>query len=146
MPKRGLFISYINKVLCIYSLCKAHICHGYHGLCPWRKNCQMEKFWEMLEKFGETLGNYGEILGKILRNFATIYALSCAEKLSPKVHLWRKITNMRSAVASNNNIGIVGVPERFGRKRITVMSYHRPNVVWHFVKYLPFAIQSAILT
>ena len=44
MPKRGLFISYINKVLCIYSLCKAHICHGYHGLYPWRKICHVEKF------------------------------------------------------------------------------------------------------
>ena len=28
--------------------------------------------------------------------FATIYALSCGEKLSPKVHLWRKMTNIRS--------------------------------------------------
>ena len=25
-----------------------------------------------------------------MQNFATIYALSCGEKLSPKVHLWRK--------------------------------------------------------
>ena len=44
VPKRGLFFSYINKVLCIYSLCKAHICHGYHGLYPWRKICHLEKF------------------------------------------------------------------------------------------------------
>ena len=28
--------------------------------------------------------------------FATIYALSCGEKLSSKVHLWRKMTNIRS--------------------------------------------------
>ena len=28
--------------------------------------------------------------------FATIYVLSCGEKLSPKVYLWRKRTNMRS--------------------------------------------------
>ena len=28
--------------------------------------------------------------------FATIYALSCGEKLSPKVHMWRKMTNIRS--------------------------------------------------
>ena len=27
---------------------------------------------------------------------AIIYALSCGEQLSPKVHLWRKMTNMRS--------------------------------------------------
>ena len=49
----------------------------------------MEKFWEILEKFWEILRifeNFQEILG----NFATIYALSCGEKLSPKVHLWRK--------------------------------------------------------
>ena len=31
--------------------------------------------------------------------FATIYALSCGEKLSPKVHLWRKMTNIRSVPA-----------------------------------------------
>ena len=28
--------------------------------------------------------------GEILGDFATIYALSCGEKLSPKIHLWRK--------------------------------------------------------
>ena len=28
--------------------------------------------------------------------FATIYALSCGENTSPKVHLWRKMTNIRS--------------------------------------------------
>ena len=28
--------------------------------------------------------------------FSTIYALSCGEKMSPKVHLWRKMTNIRS--------------------------------------------------
>ena len=39
---------------------------------------------------GEILGNFGEILGnfetfwEILGDFATIYALSCGEKLSPK--------------------------------------------------------------
>ena len=35
----------------------------------------------------------------IYANLATIYALSCGEKLSPKVHLWRKMTNMRSDLA-----------------------------------------------
>ena len=30
---------------------RAHICHGYHGLYPWRKNCHMEKFWEILVHF-----------------------------------------------------------------------------------------------
>ena len=36
-----------------------------------------------------------------LGNLATIYALSCGEKLSPIVHLWRKMTNMRSELASS---------------------------------------------
>ena len=31
--------------------------------------------------------------------FATIYAVSWREKMSPKVYLWRKMTNMRSAHA-----------------------------------------------
>ena len=35
------------------------------------------------------LGNYEEFW-EILGNFATIYALSCGAKLSPKVNLWRK--------------------------------------------------------
>ena len=30
------------------------------------------------------------IYAKFMQFFATIYALSCGEKLSPKVHLWRK--------------------------------------------------------
>ena len=37
-----------------------------------------------------------ETFWEMLGNFATIYALLCGEKLSPKVHLWRKMTNMRS--------------------------------------------------
>ena len=39
------------------------------------------------------------------RNFATIYALSCGEKLSPKVHLWRKMRNMRPACDSYQSYG-----------------------------------------
>ena len=35
---------------------------------------------------------------KFWENYATIYALSCGEKLSPKVNLWRKkMKNMGSA-------------------------------------------------
>ena len=30
------------------------------------------------------------IYEKFIKKIATIYALSCGEKLSPKVHLWRK--------------------------------------------------------
>ena len=33
-----------------------------------------------------------------------IYVLSCGEKLSPKVHLWRKMTNIRSALHILNYI------------------------------------------
>ena len=44
---------------------------------------------EILGNVEEMLGNF-EIFREILENFATIYALSCGEKLSPKVHLWRK--------------------------------------------------------
>ena len=40
----------------------------------------------LVEKFWEKLRN----VGKFWKNFATIYALSCGEKLSQKVHLWRK--------------------------------------------------------
>ena len=43
----------------------------------------------MWRNFGEVFGNFG-IFWEILGGFATIYALSCGEKLSPKVHLWRK--------------------------------------------------------
>ena len=45
---------------------RAHICHKYHKLYLWRKNCHVEKFWEILE------------------NFATIYALLSGEKIEPK--------------------------------------------------------------
>ena len=38
---------------------------------------------EILGKFGEILGNF-EKFWEILGDFATIYALSCGEKLSPK--------------------------------------------------------------
>ena len=41
------------------------------------------KFWEIFEKFWEILENFENFL-EILGDFATIYALSCGEKLSPK--------------------------------------------------------------
>ena len=37
---------------------RAHICHKYHKLYLWRKNCHVEKFWEILEKFWEILGDF----------------------------------------------------------------------------------------
>ena len=82
VPKRGLFISYINKVLCIYSLCKAHICHGYHGLYPWRKICHLEKFQISVKNLYN------------LRSFIDIYAVFvqnlCGEKFVWRKSVWRK--------------------------------------------------------
>ena len=48
---------------------RAHICHKYHKLYFWRKIV----IWKNFGKFWEILGD-----------FATIYALLCGEKLSPK--------------------------------------------------------------
>ena len=47
------------------------------------------KFLEILEKFWEILGHFKKFW-EILGDFSIIYVLSCGEKLSPKVHLWRK--------------------------------------------------------
>ena len=64
---------------------------------------------DILGNFGAILGNVGEILenfGKfweILGDFATIYALSCGEKLSPKsTFVEQKMTKIRSALHSTN--------------------------------------------
>ena len=49
------------------------------------KNCQ--EILEKLEKFCENVGTFEKKIEKcweILGDFATIYALSCGEKLSPK--------------------------------------------------------------
>ena len=54
-----------------------------------------EKFWEILRIFGK----FWEILG----DFATICALSCGEKLSPKsTFVEQKMTKIRSALHSTN--------------------------------------------
>ena len=70
-------------------LIRPYICHEYHELYSWKRSCHVEKF--QLSMYDncreiENVSTDGDILG----NFATIYALSCGEKLSPKVHLWRK--------------------------------------------------------
>ena len=57
-----------------------HNYHNYHKLFLWRKNCHVEKLWRNLGKFWEILRNIGKKMGDV----ATIYALSCGEKLSPK--------------------------------------------------------------
>ena len=82
VPKRGLFISYINKVLCIYSLCKAHICHGYHGLYPWRKICHLEKF-QISVKNLNNLWSFIDIYAVFLLNL-------CGEKIVWRKSVWRK--------------------------------------------------------
>ena len=79
----------------------------------WRKNCHVEKFQRSMtivgklkispdvDKFQYNCWGFIAIYAVLLLNllftlfcheiFATIYALSlCGEKLSPKVHLWRK--------------------------------------------------------
>ena len=81
---------------------RAHICHKYHKLFLWRKNCHVEKFWEILgnfEKFWENLGD-----------FATIYVLSCGEKLSPKStfvekkwQIWGLVQSHKSPPTASSN-------------------------------------------
>ena len=39
-------------------LCRAHICHGYHRLYPWRKNCRVEKFALSIKKFEQFMEFY----------------------------------------------------------------------------------------
>ena len=49
----------------------------------------------------EILGNF-EKFCEILRDFATIHALSCGEKMSPKsTFVGKKMTNMRSVSAGH---------------------------------------------
>ena len=51
---------------------------------------------ENVAKYAKFIAFYAVLLLNLLfrlfcrKIFATIYALSCGEKLSPKVHLWRK--------------------------------------------------------
>ena len=63
-----------------------HLCHHH----PYLSQISKIIFVEKKLSCGEILGNSGEILGnfekfwEILGDFATVYALSCGEKLSPK--------------------------------------------------------------
>ena len=63
---------------------RAHICHKYHKLYLWRKNCHVEKFWKKIGKFWEILPQFTRF--HLEKNWAQ------------KVHLWRKMTNMRSCL------------------------------------------------
>ena len=56
-----IVLYFIKCVFCSVSggegdwLCnvRAHICHKYHKLNLWRKNCHVEKFWDILGNFGK---------------------------------------------------------------------------------------------
>ena len=55
---------------------RAHICHRYHRLYPWRKNCHVEKFGLSIKKFEQ---------------FYDVFVLHlCGENLCGE-----KMTNMR---------------------------------------------------
>ena len=68
---------------------RAHICHKYHKLYLWRKNCHVEKFWQ-------NFGKFWEIIEKFWGNFAIIYTLSCGKNWTQKYICGEKMTNMRS--------------------------------------------------
>ena len=73
---------------------KSEILHIWHV-------CDVENV-AIYAKFMQFIAIYAVLLLNLLfalfcrEIFATIYALSCGEKLSPKVHLWRKMTIIRS--------------------------------------------------
>ena len=71
---------------------RAHICHKYHKLYLWRKNCHVEKFGEILgilETFWEILGNF-EKFWKILGDLPQFTPFHVEKNWAQKVHLWRK--------------------------------------------------------
>ena len=68
---------------------RAHICHKYHKLYLWRKNCHVEKFGEILDKFWEIWGNFG-------RFCHNLHAFMW-RKIEPKKYICgEKMKNMRS--------------------------------------------------
>ena len=123
-------VSYVPR----FYLLRPDICHEYHELYSWRKIVMWRNFSfpcmtivgklkisPHVEKFQMSPHDRcGEIwnsphmacvwcrkrrhICKIYAIFATIYTLSCGEKLSPKVHLWRKMTNIRSAFTKHRHI------------------------------------------
>ena len=58
---------------------RTYICHKFHKLYLWRKNCHVEKFWENLRHFGK----FWEILPQFTR-------FHVEKNWAQKVHLWRK--------------------------------------------------------
>ena len=65
----------------VWLLTRAHICHKYHKLYLWRKNCHVEKF---LGNFGKFWRNFGEILEKFCHNFRAFMW----RKIKPKKYFW----------------------------------------------------------
>ena len=55
--------------------------------------------------------------------FATIYALSCGEKMSPKVQLWRKMTNIRSGMC-------LGPSEHLGNSSFSLVCHKIRALSW----------------
>ena len=53
---------------------RAHICHKYHKLYLWRKNCHAEKYWENVGNFGKLWRNFGKCW-EILRNFGKFWEI-----------------------------------------------------------------------
>ena len=66
-PGKGWILMRIKMMTLVKS--RAHICHKYHKLYLWRKNCHVEKFWEILPQFTR---------------------FHVEKNLAQKVHLWRK--------------------------------------------------------
>ena len=108
-----IYISYLINENRMMWRRRAHVCHEYHELYSWRKNCHVEKFQLSMydncvqlkisphvETFQHNWWGFIAVYVVVLLNllftlfcreiFATIYARSCGENLSPKVHLWRK--------------------------------------------------------
>ena len=55
--------------------------------------------------------------------YATIYALSCGDKMSPKVHLWRKMTNIRSGMC-------LGPSEHLGNSSFSLVCHKIRALSW----------------
>ena len=93
-----IYISYLTYENRMMWRRRAHVCHEYHELYSWRKNCHVEKFWEILEKFWRNFGKFGEILrnlGKFCHNFRTF--------------MWRKIEPISTFVEKNDKYKVCGI-------------------------------------
>ena len=69
--------------------CRAHICHGYHGLYLWRKNCHPDKFLISV-KILNNLWSFIEIYAVFVLTSKIVRRKICAEKISveKKWQIW----------------------------------------------------------